>query len=74
MAAIDLTETARLVEWAALEVPALNDIDVDDTDGVQNKRRFAADVSRDLLHMADQLDLAAALVRQQYWLVKGYSA
>lgn len=70
---IDLTEAQRLLSWAAQEVPALHGIDVDDTDGVANRRRFAADVSRDLLHLSDQVDLAAALIRQQYWLVKGYS-
>jgi hypothetical protein len=35
------------------------------------RRPEIADTTRSLLALADRLDLLAAMVRQEYWLVKG---
>lgn len=50
----------------------LDGIDLDDTEGIDQPRQWAAEVSRDLLHLADSLDLLGALVRNEYWKTKGY--
>lgn len=44
-------------------------LDLDSKAGT--RRPEVADTTRSLLALADRLDLLAAMVRQEYWLVKG---
>lgn len=53
-------------------IHTLEGIDLDDPGSVENKRAYAADVTRDLLFLADQLTLASVLVKNEYWHAKGY--
>lgn len=73
MTKIDLGTVAKILrESLDADVHYLQDLHLDDSKSVRENRHDAAMVTRDLLHLADNLDLAANLVRQQYWRAKGY--
>lgn len=42
-----------------------------DTDSVHTNRTQAAEVGRDLLYLADALQAASVLVKNEYWALKG---
>lgn len=76
---IDLKQVRDRLEWALTTVDTLSGIDVVDTDTGNpssgrkrvSERERAAALSRELLHLADCLDLTGSLVREQYWSMKG---
>jgi hypothetical protein len=70
---INLDRIDRLMVQADHALSLLDGRELDDAEAASTKRRDAAKVSRELLHLADTLDAAAALVRQEYWAVKGYN-
>lgn len=69
---INLDTVSEVLVVAEDEIQRLHGIDLDDGDSIGNRKQWAAEVTRDLLALADSLDLAAALVRNQYWQAKGY--
>ena len=73
MSQIDLSVVHSQMIDLTDSVQHLDGVDLDDNDAVANKRQYAAEVTRDLLHLADSLDLLAALVRNEYWRTKGFS-
>jgi hypothetical protein len=76
---LDLAYVRERLEAAAEIVERLDGLDLVDTDmgnpssGKRrtSERRYAAAVSRELMHLTDHLNLTAALVREQYWNMKG---
>lgn len=76
---IDLDTVRERLTTALTLVDNLDGIDLVDTDtgnptrskSNTSQRERAAAMSRELLHLADHLDLTAALVREQYWTMKG---
>jgi len=62
-----------LRESLSEDIHSLEGVVLWDNDSTHINRAEAAEVTRDLLHLADHLDLAANLVRQQYWRAKGYT-
>jgi len=62
-----LTQTARALT-------RLDGVDVLDADSTQTKKAKVAEITRDLLFLADTLNLASSLVRNEYWAVKGYDS
>lgn len=73
---IDMSKTqAVLVECTELAA-ALHGQELDETDAVSNQskgeaRRQRAQLSQDLNFLATRLELAAALVRVEYWWARG---
>lgn len=59
-----------LEELIDYDIADLEGVDVDDYDGTGNKKEHAARVNRQLNKLSDSLDLAASLVRQQYWRIR----
>lgn len=74
---IDLSRVqAVLLEDVAPLLEELDGLDVEDPDSVDSQtksreRTFRAERSRELLFLADRLDLAAAFARAEYWTLKG---
>lgn len=76
---IDLAKVRNQLENALDIVGNLDGLDLVDTDtgnptnshARTSDRQRAAAASRELLHLADLLTLSAALVREQYWTMKG---
>ena len=74
-----LANVRSRLEQALEIVESLPPDDVVDTDQQNptksrsdtSRRANAAALSRALLHLADHLDMTAALVREQYWSMKG---
>ncbi|HVV76780.1 MAG TPA: hypothetical protein VHC43_12150 [Mycobacteriales bacterium] len=57
-----------------LEVSDVVDTDSGNPTGSKRNtadRQRAASLSRELLHLADHLEMTASLVREQYWSMKG---
>lgn len=69
MSHIDLETVNDLLVQAQTDVDKLHMLRVDDSDSVRVKR---AENARALLRLADSLELASNLVRNQYWITKGY--
>jgi hypothetical protein len=68
---VDLHTVTFALQEAAQESDTLNATEFD-VDGPGGKRRpDLAQTTRRLLALSDKLDLAAALVRQEYWAMKG---
>lgn len=66
---VDLTMAQRIVSDTVL---VLKDLDGSMTDNTTSPSKAEiAQVNRELLNVADQLALAAALVRNEYWTGKG---
>lgn len=69
---INLDRVSMVIVDARKETYRLSDVAVAiDTPNVN--RPDVAKLGRDLLHLADQLELAAQLVRNEYWVLKGYN-
>ncbi len=71
MSTIDFSAVARLIEEAEKVVSIYDGTTVDDLD--RRNSSVAASASRQLLHLSDILTLAGALVRNEYWAVKGFA-
>jgi hypothetical protein len=66
-AALDIVDDLRIADQ-------IIDTDTGNPTGSRrntSERERAASLSRELLHLADHLDHTAALVREQYWSMKG---
>lgn len=80
MSHINLRTVIEMLERAHSEACNLHATELDDTDSTGNpggssdrsRREQAALVSRDLLVLSDGLVLASALVKAEYWHLKGY--
>jgi hypothetical protein len=72
-APIELHGVLQRLDHCVATAENLDGMNINDTDGVANKRESAARIGRDLLHLADTLELSANLVREQYWRIKGYA-
>lgn len=68
---IDLALVDRLLHEARQAIPTIEKAAAGIADDTLRKKADAAQVNRDLLHLADKLDLAAGLVRNEYWALKG---
>lgn len=72
---INLIQVETLIQSEILPMIAdLDGISVEDLAEVKDKaseRAFKAEVSKDLLMLADQLAYAEQLVRKTYWAYKG---
>ena len=71
MSHVDLSNVTDALDDCMTEADTLNatEYQVDGQGGT--RRPDLAQTTRRLLALADRLDLAAALVRQEYWAVKG---
>ncbi|HVT63688.1 MAG TPA: hypothetical protein VHD81_00855 [Mycobacteriales bacterium] len=76
---IDLSGVRSRLDSAVEIIRELDGSDLVDTDsgnptGSKDNtadRQRAASISRELLHLADHLEMTASLVREQYWSMKG---
>lgn len=73
---IDLSSVKSVLDEANSLATALDGIDLDETDAVISQsrgeaRRIKARHSQDLQLLANRLELAAALVRTEYWFARG---
>lgn len=73
---IDLTRARHVLSSAKELLDDLDGVDLDDSNaiyaqGQSNIRQERAQASKDLLQLADQLDLAGQLVRNAYWSFRG---
>lgn len=66
--AVNLGTVLDIMEQAQPTATALHQ------QAVGSTRAEVADINRALLHLADQFDLAAALVRNEYWNARGAPA
>lgn len=71
-----MTKTRAVLAECTELVDALHDQDLDETDAVESQskgeaRRRKAQLSQDLNFLATRLELAAALVRVEYWYARG---
>lgn len=71
MSLIDLTDVSKMLEQAQTLVQGLDGLEVNDYVNGVKKAELAA-LTRDLLVAADSLTLASGLIRNQYWMTKGY--
>lgn len=74
---IDLTTTQSLLAEAMKKVRALDGVDLDETNSITDQskgqaRQDRARMSQELQHLAHLLDLGADLVRNEYWVARGY--
>lgn len=69
---LNLATVKQVLEDSTGMVNDLHGMDLEDLDAHEHKRRKVAEVTRDLLQLADQLVLASSLVRNEYWFAKGY--
>jgi hypothetical protein len=69
---VNLDTVADLLAAASKSVDNLNGRRVQETSTPSARKATVAAVTRELLHLADQLDLAAALVKNEYWVGKGH--
>ena len=72
--AINLNKTRDVVEECLGALDDLNGRRHDDPDdcGTRSERHERAATSRQLHFLATRLELAAALVRSEYWTAKGF--
>lgn len=68
---IDLRTVDRILDESAKTVGLLDGKNVEDHDSTTKKREDVANVTRELLRLADNLALASALVRNEYHVIKG---
>jgi hypothetical protein len=66
---IDLSLLREVLSDVAKAVESLDGTVIDDT--TLGNKAGAAQLNRELLNLADQLQLASALVRNEYWTGKG---
>lgn len=69
---IDLSHADEITSEADSMIRRLHGIHLNDADGQIVSRTDAARLTRDLLYLADRLNMASQLVREQYWSSKGY--
>lgn len=75
---IDMTGVLIVLREVSTLVEDLNGIDLDETNAIASQskgrsRRERAQASQDLNLLASRLELAAQLVRVQYWAARGES-
>lgn len=78
--AVNLRAVIEMLETALSECDRLHGTELDDSSSTANPggandrshREQAAILSRDLLVLSDGLGLAGALVKAEYWHLKGY--
>ena len=73
---IELNAVGRILDEALNIVDDLNGQQLDERKAVSSQskgevRKRNAEMSKELNYLADQLTLAAALVRNQYWAARG---
>lgn len=68
---IDLTSVRNAMDEASKIVADLDGREVVDPDSTTTKRVDVAQVTRELIRLADLLDMAAALARNEYHVTKG---
>jgi hypothetical protein len=71
---IDMGNVMRLQKEAGYAIMALDGMDITDTEESKEKaavRAEKAEVSRKLLELADMFAMMEALVRNEYWIMKG---
>ena len=73
---INLDNAARAVREAQRLLDELHGLDLDESDAVTSQsrgetRKIKAQRSQDLQLLANRLELAAALVRVEYWYARG---
>ena len=68
---IDMASALEILSDAMRIARELDGLTVDDKDGTAVSRTDAARLNRQLLNLADQLNLASSLVRNSYWDGKG---
>lgn len=74
MLTIQLDGVIDSLTTAVRALSQLNGVDVLDTNSTQTKKGRVAEITRDLLFIADSLQLVSGLVRNEYWAVKGYDS
>lgn len=77
MSAINLGPVLKLLDRVTDVVEKVDGTNLDDSDsvqqqGVRNARQERALATRQLLALADQLEMASALIRNEYWKTKGF--
>lgn len=75
---IDMSRVRAVLNEVDDLIDDLDGFDLDETDAVTNQskgdaRRLKAQKSQDLQLLANRLELAAALVRIEYWAARGAS-
>jgi len=73
---IDLNRVRAVLDEVDELIEDLDGLDLDETDAVTSQskgeaRRFKAQKSQDMQLLANRLELAAALVRIEYWAARG---
>lgn len=68
---LDMTPVIALLSEAATTVVALDGQPWDDSNGSPSSEK--AELSRKINHLADQLFLASGVVRNEYWIGKGFT-
>ena len=68
---VNLNHVVLSLDDLANEAAAMNGRKHDPDGPGGSRRPEVAATTRDLLALADRLDLCAALVRQEYWALKG---
>ncbi len=74
---IDLEKVKRMLEGEIVDlIDGLHGVDLDDVGAIESQtkskiRTFRAEKSKELLLLADRLELCANLVRNEYWYAKG---
>jgi hypothetical protein len=69
MTTVDLALVREVLSDANKALESLDGTKIDDT--TLSNKASAAQLNRELLNLADQLQLASALVRNEYWTGKG---
>lgn len=69
MTTVDLTLLREILSDANKAVESLDGTEIADT--TLGNKASAAQLNRELLNLADQLQFASALVRNEYWTGKG---
>lgn len=73
---IDLTHVKSVLKEANGIIPWVDGVDLDETDAITSQskgkaRHQRAQTSQHLQLLATRLELAAALVRNEYWVARG---
>ena len=73
---IDLTKAKAVLDDAEIIIEQVDQKNVDDFDSIggtdnRKEREYKAQMNRNLLLLADRLELASQLVRAEYWFAKG---
>jgi len=70
---IDMETAMTVITDCLNDARMLHDTPLPDA-STPNRNRAEADLSRRTLHLADQLQMAAGLVRNEYWALKGLTS